>query len=165
MDICSGVSAPVTRSLLSLHGSCLAPIDADSAQGGIAHDLLQDDIFDFILRLAWSGAIGACLAAPPCSQYSRLRLKPGAPPALRDDKHVDGCPGLSPTLKKQVQDAQQIHLRCISVFGGHLEYWWVCMLRTATWELRFLRAHHCIFSALDSCGDRTDSSMQVAVEL
>lgn len=118
MDICSGESAPVTRALLSLHGSCLAPIAAGSAQGGTAHDILQDEIFDFIIRLAWTGAIGAGLAAPPCSKYSRLRLKPGGPPALRDDKNVDGFPGLSPTLKTQVQESQQIHLRCISILAA-----------------------------------------------
>ena len=53
-----------------------APIDIAIDE---AHDILSDAFFTRLLRLAWSGRIALLVAAPPCRDYSVLKLAPGGP--------------------------------------------------------------------------------------
>ena len=87
-------------------------------------DILNDDLFENLLKLAHSGLIGAVWSAPPCRFYSTLRKNDGGPPPLRSKEFLDGFPSLSNYQKRQVQESKEIHRRsdliCIAVFqqGG-----------------------------------------------
>ena len=87
-------------------------------------DILNDDLFENLLKLAHSGLVGAVWAAPPCRFYSTLRKNDGGPPPLRSKEFLDGFPTLSDYQKRQVQESKEIHRRsdliCIAVFqqGG-----------------------------------------------
>ena len=52
---------------------CFEPVDKLAAS---ALDLLDDTCFDDLCRLCASGLVGAAGAAPPCSSFSRARLRP-----------------------------------------------------------------------------------------
>ena len=41
----------------------------------------------------------------PCKEYSRLKMRPGGPPALRTPTHMDGLPGLSPAQLQKLETA------------------------------------------------------------
>ena len=45
-------------------------------------DILQEEGFHSLLRLAWSGLVGLIVLAPPCKEFSRLKLRAGGPKAL-----------------------------------------------------------------------------------
>ena len=65
-------------------------------------------------------------ASPACSHYSRLKLKPGGPKALRTPDRLDGVPGLTPSETLQLQESYLMLARVITcltlVFqsGGHV---------------------------------------------
>ena len=40
-------------------------------------NILDDSAFTILMRLAWSGLVGAIWSAPPRKEYSRLKLRPG----------------------------------------------------------------------------------------
>ena len=49
--------------------------------------------------------------APPCKEYSRLKLRPGGPKALRMPEYMDGVPDLTPSEREKVRDSSEIHRR------------------------------------------------------
>ena len=49
-----------------------------------------------LLRTASSGLLGALWSAPPCKEFSRLKLRRPGPKALRTPEHMDGVPDNSP---------------------------------------------------------------------
>ena len=51
------------------------------------------------------------MLAPPCKEYSRLKLRPGGPKALRTPQYMDGVPSLSPSQRKKLLDSKTIHDR------------------------------------------------------
>ena len=51
------------------------------------------------------------MGAPPCKEYSRLKMKPGGLPALRTPEHMDGVPNLTPNQLQRVRDSKEIHRR------------------------------------------------------
>ena len=67
-----------------------------------SHDILLDPVFEALLKLCWSGCIGL---------HSRLKMKPGGPPALRTPEYMDGVPNLTPTQLQKVRDSKEIHRR------------------------------------------------------
>ena len=96
LDIFAGVHAPVSRA---------------AADQGLdrSHDILLDSVFEALLKLCWSGCIGLIMGAPPCKEYSRLKMKPGGPPALRTPDYMDGVPNLTPSQLQKVGDSKEIH--------------------------------------------------------
>lgn len=82
-----------------------------------------------LLRICASGVVGYTATSPSCSEYSRLKLKPGGPPALRSPEHLEGLPGLAPSDLLKVQDSHTILVNCIEALmityssggDGHLE--------------------------------------------
>ena len=74
-------------------------------------NILDDSAFAILLRLAWSGLIGAVWSAPPCKEYSRLKLRPGGPKALRTPEHMGGVPGLTEDEQRRVDQSKAIHDR------------------------------------------------------
>ena len=82
----SNYSSPSTRSALPY------AVRQDRNQ---PHDILDDKQFALLLQLWWSGRIALACFAPPCKLYSRLRLRPGGPKALRTPEFMTECQALS----------------------------------------------------------------------
>ena len=74
LDVFSGRLHPVTLAAISLGLDCLEPFDLD---GNTAHDILDNEVFEALLRLCWSGIVVLIMLSPPCKEYSRRR-KSGA---------------------------------------------------------------------------------------
>ena len=80
----------------------IAPFDIELDS---EHDILDDDSFHMLRRLAWSGLVGLICLAPPCKEFSRLKLRPGGPRALRTPEHMGGISA------REVDDSALIHDR------------------------------------------------------
>jgi len=85
---------PVSTAVQELAGDRVEPVD-------LIHglDLLEDDTFESLLRLASSGRIGAALA-PYCCKHSRATLRPNGPVPVRTPEFLDGLP--SNTTQQQI---------------------------------------------------------------
>ncbi|CAE7294548.1 unnamed protein product, partial [Symbiodinium necroappetens] len=73
LDICCGATAPLSVAMgkAGIHHVCV------DALGEEPHDLLCDKTYDSLMRLCFSGVVVMAHAAPPCKEYSRLKLRPG----------------------------------------------------------------------------------------
>ena len=89
-------------------GARLEPIDV---LVGPAHDLLNDSTFWNLQRLCSSGLVGAAAAAPPCSAFSRARLRPGGPPPVRTLKHPMGIPNPTASQATELEVSSLLHAR------------------------------------------------------
>ena len=121
LDICSGVSKPLSSALIQ-QGRTVLAIDI------LLHssmNLLQDEFFEQLLRLCGTGLIAYCATAPNCGLYSLLRLRPGGPRALRTPDQLDGIEGLSASEAMQLQESSILFDRCAEcalithTAGGH----------------------------------------------
>ena len=123
LDICSGVTRPLSKAVLHLGGDILSyDILLHSEM-----DLLRDDSYEQLLRLCSSGQVGYGSASPACAHYSRLKLLPGpGPKALRTPEALQGVKGLSGYELQQVQESYLMLSRCIICLtlifqaGGHV---------------------------------------------
>ena len=121
LDLFAGHSAPLSCAAKTLNMDHFSPFDIEF---DASCDILNDDLFENLLKLAHSGLVGAVWSAPPCRFYSTLRKNDGGPPPLRSKEFLDGFPSLSNYQKRQVRDSKEIHRRsdliCIAVFqqGG-----------------------------------------------
>ena len=87
---CSCRDAPISAAAKKLGIPHWKPIDIalDSC-----HDILSDSFFQrLLIDLAWSGEVALLVAAPPCREYSILKLAPAGPPACRSPAHLSGLP-------------------------------------------------------------------------
>ena len=57
---------PVTTAAVHLGFDCFEPFDLDHNQ---AHDIIDDAVFEALLKLCWSGIIALIMLAPPCKEY------------------------------------------------------------------------------------------------
>ena len=121
LDICSGVSKPLTSALRD-HNKTVLAIDI------LLHssmNLLQDEFFEQLLRLCGSGLVAYCATAPNCGLYSLLRLRPGGPKAFRTPDELNGVEGLSEHEATQLQESSILFDRCAECAcithsaGGH----------------------------------------------
>ena len=122
LDICAGVSRPLSTAILASQGdTCsfdilLRPQD----------DLLSDSAYEQLLRLASSGLIAYGCGSPACRDYSRLKLRPNGSKALRTPEYLNGVPGLNNTERKRVRDSfcmlsrTVMLLTLIFLAGGHV---------------------------------------------
>ena len=108
LDIFAGVHAPVSQAAAKQGLDRFQLMDIMSHS---SHDILLDPVFEALLKLCWSGCIGLLMGAPPCKEYSRLKMKPGGPPALRTPEYMDGVPNLTPSQLQKVRDSKEIHRR------------------------------------------------------
>ena len=83
LDLFSGRNAPIFHACKLLQVDCISPLDFE-----LGWDILDDNNFEQILRAAWNGFLGGVWSAPPCREYSRLKLRPGGPPALRTPQNL-----------------------------------------------------------------------------
>ena len=109
LDLCSGAEAPVTKAMRALGADCFEPLDIIH---GAHCDLLSDDCFDRLLGLSASGLIGAALAAPPCGDFSMLKMRPGGPAPLRTPQEPDGCLSNNWSQAIRAQNSALLHDRC-----------------------------------------------------
>ena len=122
LGVCCGASFPLSQALAAQHVSCIR-VDM---LGEDPLDLSCDDTYDKLLRIAFSGCIKYAHASPPCRDYSRLKLRPGGPPAIRSPEHLDGLPGNTRQQQERVRSSQQLLYRCTCVLravfaaGGHV---------------------------------------------
>ena len=156
LDVCCGHRGPLSSAAHNLH--------ADVAQFDILirseDDLLNDQAFSKLLKLAASGMIAYCACSPACCHYSRLKLRPGGPPALRTPQYLDGVPGLSGQELQKVQESNLMLERCIQLLHaviasgghGHLEQPSSAM----SWEepivRAFIKLHACSCIFVSACG-------------
>ena len=88
---CCGHNSPLPSALRAIGGDVVKFDILLRTQDG----LLDATAFSRLLKLAASGLVAYYACSPACCQYSRLKLRPGGPPALRTPDHLDGVPGLS----------------------------------------------------------------------
>ena len=123
LDLFAGRHSPVAVAASKQGIPHWEPIDVAIDE---AHDILSDSFFTRLLRLAWSGRIALLVAAPPCRDYSILKLAPGGPPPCRTPEHINGLPSDSPMLARRAAESRLIHERChqlcraVAASGGHL---------------------------------------------
>ena len=121
LDVCSGVSRPLSVAMQS-HNCDILSFDVllDSKC-----DLFDDVIFERLLRICASGIVGYNANSPSCKEYSRLKLRPGGPIAIRTPECLDGRPNLTVTEMQSLQDSNLMLTRCIQLAtvtfsgGGH----------------------------------------------
>ena len=71
-----------------------------------------------LLRLSHSGLVGLAWSAPPCKEFSRLKLRRPGPKALRTPEYMDGVPGQSPAEQARVDASAEIHRRSRALLRG-----------------------------------------------
>ena len=108
LDIFAGKNAPLSQAAARASKARFQPFDImiDSE-----HDILNDNIYESLLQLCWSGCIGLATSAPPCKEYSRLKMQPGGPPPLRTPEYMDGLPHLNKAQLEKVRQSKEIHRR------------------------------------------------------
>ena len=121
LDLFAGARAPVSTALRNLGLDCFPAVDIIT---DASCDILDDDFFSLLCRIADSGLVGAALAAPVCSKHSILRLRPGGPKPLRDFAFPIGRPDLNWDSTSQLQESALLHDRSrlllsrVSASGG-----------------------------------------------
>ena len=121
LDICCGANAPLSESLRKSGVQCVC-VDA---LGSEPLDLLNDKTYDNLLRLAFSGIVRMAHAAPPCKEYSRLKLRPGGPRAIRSPDFLNGFPDNTRSQQQRVEVSQKLMYRSVCILravfasGGH----------------------------------------------
>lgn len=115
LDLFSGKNAPIFHACTLLQIDTISPLDIE-----LGFDILLDDNFERILHAAWNGFLGGVWSAPPCREYSRLKLLPNGPPALRTPEEPEGRSDLSPSQLQHLQEQEEIHSRGRSIlFAAH----------------------------------------------
>ena len=121
LDICSGVSSPLSNALQKLQCDTMSFDILIKSE----YDLLDDIMYERLLRLCACGIVAYSAAAPACKEYSRLKLRSGGPKALRTPDHLEGIPGLSSSELLKVQESSTILERSVTCLrvtyqsGGH----------------------------------------------
>ena len=121
LDICCGANAPLSECLRQSGIQCVC-VDA---LGSEPLDLLDDRTYDSLLRLAFSGIVRMAHAAPPCKEYSRLKLRPGGPHAVRSPDFLNGFPDNTRSQQQRVEVSQKLMYRSVCILravfasGGH----------------------------------------------
>ena len=108
LDLFAGLRCPLSRAMHQIGGDYLAPFDFALHS---THDILDDRVMHLLQKLCFSGTVGVAWSAPPCKEFSRLKLKQPGPKALRTPQHMDGVPGLSPAEQARVDASTEIHRR------------------------------------------------------
>ena len=114
LDICCGLQAPLSAAVRQLSGDILQfDILIHSTD-----DLLDNQCYESLLRVCASGIVAYAGASPSCCEYSRLKLKPGGPPALRTPEFLQGQqPSSAMSWQEPVvqQYLQQEACSCVSI--------------------------------------------------
>ncbi|CAE7282201.1 unnamed protein product [Symbiodinium sp. CCMP2592] len=121
LDLFAGHARPLSSAFLQAGVSVLS-VDTMLAS---EHDLLDDSVFEPLLRLSFSGAVTSAHASPPCREYSRCKLIRPGPKPLRTPEHLAGVPGLSSSEQERVDASRTLMERAVEILhatykaGGH----------------------------------------------
>ena len=80
LDFFAGLQCPLSTAMRKIGGDYLAPFDFALHS---THDILDDRVMHLLQKLCFSGVVGVAWSAPPCKEFSRLKLKQPRPKALR----------------------------------------------------------------------------------
>ena len=156
LDVCCGLQAPLSTAVHKLSG--------DTLQFDIlihsTDDLLDNQCYESLLRVCASGIVAYIGASPSCCEYSRLKLRPGGPPALRTPEFLQGRPDLSSAQLLRVQESNIMLERCIicirlvssSGGHGHLEQPSSAMSWQEPAVQQFLQQEACSCVSIAACG-------------
>ncbi|CAE7521200.1 unnamed protein product, partial [Symbiodinium pilosum] len=97
LDLFSGQHAPLTHAMERLGCDCFHPFDIAFAPGPTHTTACS------CASHGWS--------APPCKEYSRLKLRGPGPKALCTPEFMQGVPGLSDEELLRVSQSAEIHAR------------------------------------------------------
>ena len=111
------------------------------------------------MRISWSGIVSLITLAPPRKEYSRLRLRPRGPKALRAPTCMLGVPGLSPEEASRVAQSREIHRRSRELFEAVAAQGGVAVFErppsSMTWlepeNFQCLKAFHGHLAWVDAC--------------
>ena len=121
LELFAGHARPLSTAFLQ-EGVSVLSIDTMLSRD---HNLLDDAVFEPLLRLCFSGAVSLAHASPPCKEYSRCKLRPPGPKPLRSPEHLAGLPGLSVTELQRLQESSTLMSRAVELLhatfkaGGH----------------------------------------------
>ena len=111
-------------------GLQVTAIDNDGSKGGNpAHDILNNSVYESILRRAQRGEFLAVFAAPPCSTFSICRFiksptaADGGPPVVRrrSGGQVTGVNDCPPAHRREVKRANELIARTCSILHAAVE--------------------------------------------
>ena len=121
LDLCAGYQRPLSSSLM--HFRCdVCTFDI------LVHpqdDILDDIRYELLLRLACSRQVAYAAGSPSCNEYSRRKLRPGGPRALRTPDQLNGIPGLTADEQLRLQASATMLCRVVTCLtltylsGGH----------------------------------------------
>lgn len=106
LDLFAGKNAPIFNACVKLQIAVLSPCDIE-----LGFDILHDASFEVLLHSTWNGFVGGVWSAPPCKEYSRLKLKPNGPRALRTPAEPYGRATLTQAQRKHIETQEEIHRR------------------------------------------------------
>ena len=108
VDLFAGASAPISTAASARNLDRILPLDL---LHGVGFDMACDAQFSDLCQLASSGLVGAMIAAPPCSAFSRARLRPGGPRPVRTPGYPAGLPNLSDRQRAELDSSALLHSR------------------------------------------------------
>ena len=124
LDVCSGAAAPLSATLAD-RGVCCLPVDI--IREPEAGDLLLDENFDRLLRIASSGLVRFAHASPVCSDFSRIKdANDGGPKPIRTAEFPEGLPDLTAAEQQRLATSKLLLERCVALLdavfsaGGHV---------------------------------------------
>ena len=79
-EIFSGPNSPLTKAILNSGIPCIEPFDILIKDD---FDILNDTCYEMMLRIVAARLVGSLHGAPPCTEYSLLKLKSPGPPPCR----------------------------------------------------------------------------------
>ena len=109
MELCGGKRGALSQRCRGKGYATIMPADSHKDWGGMAHDLMDPGVQDFLMRLACSGVVSWGHSGPPCGPYSWLRTLPGGA-AVRDAAHIaQGFLTGNPKQEGEFQYSQNLH--------------------------------------------------------
>ena len=79
LDVFAGIHAPISA---AADKQGLSRFEAFGLEANSEHNILDDACFELLMRISWSGIVSLITLAPPCKEYSRLKLRLGGPKAF-----------------------------------------------------------------------------------
>ena len=138
LDLFAGARSPVFAALRAQGADCIEPIDKIN---GDHHDILADDVFEAVLRLASSTLVKVSLCAPYCSKHSRATLFPGGPLPVRTPAEPEGCASNTFEQDCALQDSAAVHDRSRHVSDMVMVHGGVATLENPARSMTWLDPH------------------------
>ena len=121
LDLCAGFQPPLSSALQQYRcDTCTLDILVHPED-----DLLNDNMYELLLRLSCSRQVAYASGSPSCNEYSRLKLRPAGPKAFRTPDQLEGIPGLTHDELLRLQPSATMLsivvacLRFTFLSGGH----------------------------------------------